>query len=313
MNSVESILTELGYNLTRSANYLQAAAVYRGGDDHTSLTIYPEDNLCIDWVLGERFSIEVLIARTLKIENPDLVQEWLKTKNVVIKTEITKPKIKMPKIHPPETLFSLSPDHSYWINRGIDLDTLKLFKGGLAGKIGSLKNRYVFPIFNAKNEIVGFTGRDTLKFEGEYEGRKRPKWKHLGNKAAFKWPLILNNKIIQNKKQVILVESPGDVLSFWTCGIKNVICVFGTELSFDIINYLIKYDIDDIIISTNSDIVNEQGRAPGQEAAEKMERKLQKYFDYRQIRVCLPELKDWNEVLRVENGPAQIKKWYDNL
>lgn len=308
-NTIETLLTEIGYELRRSANYLQTAALYRQGSDPTSLTIYPEDNLCIDWVLGEKFTIETLIARTLKLEGADKVQEWLQTKNVVIQPVKPKPKIKMPKTYPVETLNELMPDHSYWLNRGIDLDTLRLFRGGLAGKKGALKHRYVFPIFNAKNEIVGFTGRDTLV----YENNDRPKWKHMGDKMTFKWPLFLNNKIIKDKKQAILVESPGCVLSLWTCGIKNVVCLFGTVLNLEILNFLIKYDINEVVISVNNDAINKQGQRPGQEAAVKMKRKLLKYFDSRQIKVALPELKDFNEMLLTENGPRKIKDWYNKL
>lgn len=306
-NSIEDVLSELGYVLHRSGNYFQTAANYRDGSDPTSLTIYPDDNLCVDWVLGEKFSIETLIARTLKIENLEDVAEALKQKNLYVQITQPKPKIKMPKIYPKEILNELAPIHDYFLGRGISFDTLREFKGGLAGNKGSLKNRYIFSIFDAKNNILGFAGRDTT-------GKSLKPWKLLGTKAEWIFPAFLNHEIVKEKKEVILVESVPCCLSLWDCNIKNSLVLFGTECSWKIVNFLIKYNIKRIIISTNNDAKNERGQEPGQEAAQKIYNRLNKYFDARQLIISLPpQVKDWNEVLQLPNGKELIKNWYENL
>ena len=48
-----------------------------------------------------------------------------------------------------------------------------------------MKNRYVFPILNSKKDIVGFSGRDL-------NSQSKIKWKHLGEKINWCYPLFLN-------------------------------------------------------------------------------------------------------------------------
>ena len=79
-------------------------------------------------------------------------------------------------------------------------------------KEGRMKNRYVFPIFDSKERLIGVTGRYTLPIP---EGSKVPKWKHYPSKKAWKYPLFLNNEIISEKKEVVVVESVGDMLALW--------------------------------------------------------------------------------------------------
>ena len=139
----------------------------------------------------------------------------------------------------------LKKDHSYWINRGVSQETLNLFLGGVADN-GKMKNRYVFPIFNAKNNIIGFSGRDITNLS-------KIKWKHIGEKTEFVYPLFVNSEIIQQQKEIILVESIGDMLSLWQAGVKNTLVTFGTSLSLAILNYSLKLDPKKIYISLNND------------------------------------------------------------
>lgn len=293
---VKEILLELGYNLTEDRNGWRSTANFRGGNNPTALKIFSNGSYC-DFVTGETGSFEKLISLTLNIKNPD---EYLKNKNFIIhKIETEKPKIKMIKIYPPEILQELLPNHEYWLNRGISLDTLKLFKGGVAVK-NQQKDRYVFPIFNSKNEIIGCSGR-TLK-------NNSVKWKHSGMKTEWKWPLFLNKDIIKKEKKIILIESPGDILSLWECNIKNTLCLFGTEISIPQLNFLLKLDPDKIYIALNNDSDNNN---VGNEAALKLEKKLLKYFDKIQIEIKLPQLKDFNEMLLKDRN--LILEWYKDL
>lgn len=294
METIESILENIGYKLINHGYYYTTNALYREGSDPTSLTIYPNKNIVMDWVTGEKMSIQSLIMKSLKLEDPNKIKEWLKNKNVIINTEKPEPKIDEPRVFPIEYIENLKPDHSYWINRGVNENTLKEFGGGLWVKDGFLKNYYVFPVWDAQKRLVGLAGRNTDS------NSNKPKWKLKGDKKLWKYPLFLNHQEIIKRKQVILIESIGNCLSLYDVGCKNTMVMFGVELSFEIINYLLKFNINNIIVSTDND---EQA---GKYAAQKIYKKVGKYFDKHSIKIKFPYRKDFSEQSLEEN-----KKWVE--
>ena len=218
-----------------------------------------------------------------------------------IAPNIKEEKLNGEKIYPVEILNNLVPDHSYWQNRGISLEVMKIFKGGIGINTGRLKDRYIVPIFNGKNQIIGFNARTLINSPMKY--------KTIGPKKNFRWPLHINLDKIKETKILILVESVGCCFSLFMVGITNCMCLFGTELSFPQLNTLLKLNLDKIIIATNNDGEN----GPGNEAAQKIYRKLNKYIDSRNLIIALPQLKDFNEYLtkNPENGCVLIREWYN--
>lgn len=303
MKEISDILQELGYQYKDCGNYYNMSAVYRGGDDPTSLCVYKDTNLVIDFVTGEKFSLESLIKKTLNIDDSK-TKEWLKGRFNIDNLNLAyqKPKIKMIQTFDEEILKDLIPDYNYWINRGITPETAELFKGGLClssqSLLGKLKNRQILTIYNSQNQIVGFSGRDIT-------GKNNIKWKHLGEKSTWVWPAYLNNKFITESRIIILVESPADILKMWDCNIKNVICLFGTECSYAILNYLLKKNPKKILISTNNEPNNDN---IGNRAAEKVYIRLKRYFSVSQLEIKLPIKKDFGEMTCEE-----INKWYESL
>ena len=164
-----------------------------------------------------------------------------------------------------------------------------------------MKDRYVFPIFNYNKEIVGFTGRDLLSKQNSW----RPKWKHIGDKSKWRYPLISNHKILRSKKQVILVESVGDMLSLWESGIKNTIVTFGLDLNSDLMSLLIRLDPRKIIISFNND---SNKNSAGNLACQKVYKKLRNHFDSNQLQVLLPLENDFGDM-----NEQQIKLWQKKI
>ena len=177
-------------------------------------------------------------------------------------------------------------------------DILELFGGGVVHN-GTMANRFVFPIFNSKKQLVGFSGRDVSNND------KRPKWKHLGDKKEWRYPLQVNAKIIQKFKKVFLVESIGDMLSLWDAGVQNTIVTFGLGVSTSIVNLLLIFDPNQVILSFNND---SSKNSAGNEAAEKAKKKLLKYFDPHQVRVCLPSKNDFGDMNKEE-----ISEWLENI
>ena len=296
--NVYQILTDLGYKLKDCGKEYRAKPLYRESDNDTVLKIYKDSGHWFDFKENISGDFTSLVSMTLKLEDPAKAKEWLKDKNFsfVRSFEPTKPLIKSTKKFDSEILQNLELNHQYWNKRNVTDDTLVQFKGGVA-KAGKMKNRYVFPIFDINNNIIGFSGRDVTNLS-------KIKWKHLGEKNDFLYPLFLNSQLIKNQKEIILVESIGDMLSLWQAGIKNVLVTFGTNLSLGILNYCLKIDAKKIYISLNND--SNKNNA-GNIGAEKTYTRLKRYFDDRQLKIALPTRKDFGEMNREE-----ILKWKTN-
>lgn len=297
--NVFQVLTDLGYKLKDHGKEYRTRPLYRDSDNDSVLRIYKDTGKWVDFKQNISGDMNSLIQLTLKLENTTKAEEWLKNKNFAFKNpiEIEKPLIKSSKKFDAEILSKLEDYQDYWLKRGVTLETLKVFKGGVA-KMGKMKNRYVFPIFNAKNNIIGFSGRDVTSVS-------KIKWKHIGEKTEFIYPLFINSQIIQEQKEIILVESIGDMLSLWQAGFKNTLVTFGTNLSLAILNYCLKVDPKIIYISLNNDF--EKNHA-GNIGADKMESRLSRYFDKNQLKIALPPKKDFGEMTREE-----ILQWKNNL
>ena len=297
--NVYQILTDLGYKLKDCGKEYIARPLYRDSDNDTVLKIYKDTGHWFDFKENISGDFSSLVGMTLKLEDPIKAKEWLKDKNFAFHQpkEASKPLLKSTKKFDLDLLSNLENNHSYWNKRGIDNEILSQFKGGV-GKAGKMKNRYVFPIFDIKNNIIGFSGRDVTNLS-------KIKWKHLGEKNDFVYPLFLNSEAIETQKEVILVESIGDMLSLYQAGIKNALVTFGTSLSLGILNYLLKIDIKKIYISLNND--SNKNNA-GNIGAEKTHSRLKRYFDDKQLKIALPTKKDFGEMNKEE-----ILQWKNNL
>ena len=297
--NVYQILTDLGYKLKDCGKEYRARPLYRDSDNDTVLKIYKDSGHWFDFKENISGDFSSLVGMTLKLEDPSKAKEWLKDKNFAFHQpkEVSKPLLKSTKKFDLDLLSNLENNHSYWNKRNINNETLSQFKGGV-GKAGKMKNRYVFPIFDIKNNIIGFSGRDITNLS-------KIKWKHLGEKNDFVYPLFLNSEVIEAQKEVILVESIGDMLSLYQAGIKNVLVTFGTNLSLGILNYLLKIDVKKIYISLNND--SNKNNA-GNVGAEKTYSRLKRYFDDKQLKIALPTKKDFGEMNKEE-----ILQWKNNL
>lgn len=290
--NVKEILIDLGYsNISEGPKEYRMRPIYRDSDNNTVLSVKKESGRFIDFSKGITGSIEDLIKLSLNLKNVEEVKTWISNKNISLeRREEAKPKLVTQKVYEKDMLLKLKKDHSYWINRGIPEDVVSQFEGGVASS-GKMAGRYVFPIFNKYDQIVGFSGRDIL-------GRSEvPKWKHIGNKSFWCFPAKLTLKAIKSKKEVFIVESIGDALALYNAGIDNFIVSFGLEISTAIINFLLKVDVSKIRICFNDDSEN---NSAGNEASEKAYNKLTKFFDRNQVVINLPSKNDFGEMTTEE-------------
>ena len=296
MTDIKEMLYELGYsNISEYPREYRTRPIYRESDNNTVLRIDKSTGRFVDFAENISGSFEDLVKLTLKMKSIDEAQKWVSSKGQSqgeTKIAIVKPEIKSPKIFDKSCLNKLVSNHIYWQNRGVSEDTIAQFRGGIIGE-GKMKNRYVFPIFDAKDRLVGVSGRYTKEIKYD----NIPKWKHIGDKYAWKYPLFLNHKIILNKKEVFLVESIGDMLSLWEAGVKNSIVTFGLDISSAIMGTLLRFDLNKIYVSFNND---SQKNSRGNLAAKKALGKLSNHFDSNQIEIKLPTKNDFGDMNKQE-------------
>ena len=307
-DQIRDILTEIGYSLSDQGKYYRTKPLYRDSSSHTVLSIDKSNGRWKDFRADIGGSFEDLIRLTLRLKSHGEATKWLFDKGINPSEnsfEKRLPQVQQIKIFKNELLSKLIPEHSYWNNRGISNETLSHFKGGVTEN-GKMANRYVFPIFNKQEKIVGFSGRDLKPSNNENSKFFRPKWKHIGDKSKWRYPLLNNLQIIRKQKSIIIVESIGDMLSLWENNIKNIIVSFGVIISPDMLSVLTRLDPDRIFISFNDD---SQNSGAGNKAAYIARKKMLDFFDYDQITIKLPKgHNDFNEMH--QQDPTALKNFF---
>ena len=301
IENLRDMLGQLGYSVMEFPKEFRTRPLYRESGNNTSLRINKATGNWRDYGMGIGGTFPDLVKLTLGLKTLEEAETYLSS-NFQYKSTIkrAKPTLQTVKTFPPELLTSLFPEHDYWLNRNISIETLKLFEGGVV-KAGKMANRYTFPVFDSKRNILGFSGRDLTN--------KSPiKWKHIGSKSEWRYPLFINYSDVVDAREVILVESIGDALSLYEAGVKNFMVTFGIELSLAITNTLLKIDPNRIIIALNNEPDN---NSIGNNASKKMKNKLARHFDEAQLRIVLPTKKDFNDMLK--DGVLTIKNWYAQI
>ena len=305
---IKQLLQERAHSYKDNGDYIQLNAFWRDGQSPHSVAVY--GTTVIDFVTNEKFHIKKLLKKILGLEKESDYKQWLLDRPyLILDKKQDKPLLKMSKVFDNTLLNNILPIYDYPKSRGISEDVCKILKSGVVGDVkGAMKNRYCFPVFNSNNELIGLVGR-TLS-------NKNPKYRICGDKSGFVWPAFVNSREIIKKRTVILTESPMDIMTLFECGIKNCLCLFGVELPLKTLNFMLRGGVKNIVISTNNDELRTDSiSSAGNIAAEKLENRLSKYFDHRNITIQLPTLqKDWNETLEKHGKDAIISEigWATN-
>ncbi len=287
MQNLQEILESLGYKLKNRGSEWSCRPIYRESDNDSALSINKHTGEFYDFVLGKGGDFPTLIQWTTGKPLDSNIQEILVSENFLpARREI---EIPIQKKFNKSLLLNLLKDNSYWNNRGISNQVLNKFQGGFATN-GKMKNRYVIPIFDKRNDLIGFSGR--YVYQSEYV----PPWKHIGVKSDWSFP-ICNLQNIHKTKEVILVESIGNMLSLEEIGISNALVTFGVTISTEVIKTLLKLNINKIhLLFDNDQNKNSVGNKKALEAKET----LSSFFDENQINIITPTLKDIN-IMLLEN------------
>jgi len=302
---IKDSLLQLGYKLADRGSYWQTNALFRNGDNKTAIQIYKNTGVWKDHVQDSSFSpFKRLVEITLGTNDPNSVKQYIEEDNLgsnynkVTSSE----KLEMEEIYPENCLERLLPHYKFYNDKGISTETLQHLKCGYATS-GKLNNRFVFPIYNEYNQIHGFSGRDM------YVSGDRPKWKHVGRKKGWIYPLYVNEKTrdaINESGQVIFVESIGDLLNLHEHGYNNVLVTFGLDVSTKLICSTLSLNVNQIVLSLNNDINSDRNR--GLEASIKNYLKLLNYYDPEKICICLPTAKDFGDM-----NDEHFNKWQNKL
>jgi len=305
MNEYRSSLEKLGYSLQDCGSHWRTRAIFRNGKTNTSLIIYKDSGVWRDFGGDEQAKpFAALVKETLKTEDPKALKEYLinnpnQKESFTPKEEV----IEMEKIYPESYLEKLLPMKTFYEKRGVSSNTQDKFKCGYAGG-GKMYRRIVFPIYDLDGQIHGFSGRSVTNDE------HIPKWKHMGRKTNWVYPHHLSHSNIEDKEEVILVESIGDCMALYEAGHENVLMLAGLDISAKIISYLNSFDLKRIIVATNND--NSKDENTGALASIKVAAKLSSVFDLSLIKINPPVCNDFGEMLECDTAMLEnFKKWYE--
>ena len=305
MNEYRSSLEKLGYSLQDCGSHWRTRAIFRNGKTNTSLIIYKDSGVWRDFGGDEQAKpFTALVKETLKTEDPKALKEYLinnpnQKESFTPKEEV----IEMEKIYPESYLEKLLPMKTFYEKRGVSSNTQDRFKCGYAGG-GKMYRRIVFPIYDLDGQIHGFSGRSVTNDE------HIPKWKHMGRKTNWVYPHHLSHSNIEDKEEVILVESIGDCMALYEAGHDNVLMLAGLDISAKIISYLNSFDLKRIIVATNND--NSKDENTGALASIKVAAKLSSVFDLSLIKINPPVCNDFGEMLECDTAMLEnFKKWYE--
>lgn len=293
--NIKEALLSLGYKLNDRGSYWQTSAVFRNGDNQSALQIYKDKGVWKDYVAETPWSPFVkLVQMTLGTNDPEEVSKYVsKTDSDLLNMKkLTAPKLEFEETYPISCLDRLLPHYIFYEKKGISLENLKPLRGGLAST-GQLNKRFVFPIFNEVGMIHGFSGRDVTSNQNE----NRPKWKHLGKKKNWLYPIYTDKKTISSIEEsgfVIIVESIGDMLNLRENGYYNCIVSFGLDISSKLSSFLVSIACKHIFICFNNDNSSKENR--GKDASFKNYLKLLGLFSPERVKICLPTKNDFGEM-----------------
>jgi DNA primase len=169
---------------------------------------------------------------------------------------------------------SLKVPSNYFLSRGFSTEILDKYDvGDCLNTKKEMFDRAVVPIYdNNHKNMIGCTGRAIHNI--------KPKWKHSD---GFRAENCLYNfwyakEHIKKMREVILVESPGNVWALESHGIHNSLAMFGSNLSDKQKMILDISGAMTIIVLTDSDEAGEAARSL-------IEKKCSKIYNIKHIRV----------------------------
>lgn len=134
------------------------------------------------------------------------------------------------------------------------------------------RGRMVFPLKDARGNIVGFSGRLLSEDKKQAKYINTPET-YIYHKRETLFGLHLAKESIRIEKNVIVVEGEFDMISPYQSGISNIVAIKGSALTKEQL-LLIKRYTNRINLALDSDEAGEEAMKRGIEEAEKMDFEL---------------------------------------
>jgi len=148
-----------------------------------------------------------------------------------------------------------------------DLELAGLIIKGNKGYYDRFRGRIMFPLFDLRGRIVGFSGRVLEKEAKEAKYINSPETL-LYRKSAVLYGLEITKDAIKKANRAIVVEGEFDLISSYQAGVKNVVAIKGSALTQEQIE-LIKRFAENASLALDSDMAGEAASRRGIELAEK--------------------------------------------
>lgn len=291
---IKEILEKVGYSLKDDGLYWRSKAIYRQGDNPSSLRINKTTGGFVDFPANKSGTFKDLIKLSLNISDPKELNDIFKLNLSDLKESNTSDKLKIKSKFNFEEIGTLVNNFSFYKGRGISEEVQREF-GLKVCMSGKMCRRVIFPIYDRNLNVIGISGRSIFPDNDI-------KWKKLGMSRDWCYPIHLSEPHIKQKKEVILVESIGDVLALYNAGIKNVLNLGGIKLLKGVKQELIRLCPEKVYISTNNEPDNQ---FRGNDAAKQILKELSILFNVDKLEIKLPPKKDFGECSKEE-----IQNWY---
>ena len=150
--------------------------------------------------------------------------------------------------------------------RDDDLERAGLVVGGQRGFYDRFRGRVMFPLFDHRNRVVGFSGRvlDPEAKEAKYVNSPETLIYH---KSEILYGLETTKEAIKKANKAVVVEGEFDLISSYQVGVANVVAIKGSALTGEQTD-LLKRFCDHLALSLDMDKAGDAAAHRGIELAE---------------------------------------------
>src|SRR3989344_8691466 len=175
-----------------------------------------------------------------------------------------------------------------------------LVKGDRGNFYDRFRGRLIFPIKEARGNVIGFSGRTFEESAKEAKYINTPET-FLYHKRETLFGINLAKEAAKKENNIILVEGEFDVISHYQHGIQNIAAIKGSALTREQLMFLKRFT-DTITLALDSDLAGEEAMKKGIDEAEILEFNVSiASFDF---------AKDPDEAVRKD--PVKFKKALKN-
>ena len=147
-----------------------------------------------------------------------------------------------------------------------DLERAGLVIKGQKGWYDRFRDRIMFPLFDHRNRVVGFSGRvfDMDSQEAKYVNSPETLLYH---KSEVLYGLETTKEAIKKANKAVVAEGELDLISSYQAGVTNVVAIKGSALTIEQID-LLKRFCDHLVLALDMDSAGDAASRRGIELAE---------------------------------------------